>query len=258
MNLLHGIASPISETEPVQPSKGISRLLNSGRVARAQSSSPSCARPNSVSSHGSKALLEGTSLLESVDVEISVRLQSENVTRSSVTDSYSNSHHSIGLHRSDSISTYDGEDAHTERLLSSETNHQESFSACSTPSQQMYVWSVLCRISGPLILLFFSSLGDTSQRPGVRLSSNTLSPPARLTSLPGFAMAREARMASVDHRSEQLSVIETRTTVEQEVDTDDEQGFDYSKDVNRFVVLIAANVLAHWLVLGHREHLRWR
>ena len=43
--------------------------------------------------------------------------------------------------------------------------------------------------------------------------------------------------------------------MEQEVDMEDEQGFDYSKDVNRFMVLIVTNMLAHWLVLDHREHL---
>ena len=84
--------------------------------------------------------------------------------------------------------------------------------------------------------------GNEMGRQDVQLSSNTLSPLACLTSLPGFAMAREARMASMDHRSEQLSVIETCTTMEQEVDMDDEQGFDYLKDINRFVVLIAANM----------------
>lgn len=66
----------------------------------------------------------------------------------------------------------------------------------------------------------------------------------------------EVRDVGVDSRSEQLSIVETHSTMEQEVGTDYQQRFDYSKDDNRFVILVVAKALAHWHVLDRKERSR--
>ena len=60
-----------------------------------------------------------------------------------------------------------------------------------------------------------------------------------------YQTAREATSACKDYRSEQLTVVETRNSVEKEGDTDAEQISDYAKDAHRFVMLIIHDVLAH-------------
>lgn len=77
--------------------------------------------------------------------------------------------------------------------------------------------------------------------------SSDTSPPARSAALPCFAAASDTRMGPV---------IAVRTSLEEEVNTDDKRRFSYSKGVNGFVLLIFTDGLTHWLVLGHRKYLR--